>query len=128
MKEMSLMKGNEAAFAWSLGEAYGVEPNEKTRMDFLHEERGGLYAAGSDPLGQLEFIDRAKEPFRFAQLCMDWACFQDNPWYKTGTIHWLDQTCSGWGHVLNALTLSIVIRCQVFVTLMAATLVTSFLP
>ena len=99
MKQMSLMKGNEAAFAWSLGEAYGIERNEKARMDFLHEERGGLYAAGSDPLGQLEFIDRAKEPFRFAQLCMDWACFQDNPWYKTGTIHWLDQTCSGWGHV-----------------------------
>ncbi len=99
MKEMSLMKGNEAAFAWSLGEAYGIERKEKARMDFLHQERGGLYAAGSDPLAQLEFIDRAKEPFRFAQLCMDWACFQDNPWYKTGTIHWLDQTCSGWGHV-----------------------------
>ena len=99
MKEMSLMKGNEAAFAWSLGEAYGIERNEKARMDFLHEERGGLYAAGSDPLAQLEFLDRAKEPFRFTQLCMDWACFQDNPWYKTGTIHWLDQTCSGWGHV-----------------------------
>ena len=99
MKEMSLMKGNEAAFAWSLGEAYGVERNEKARMDFLHEERGGIYAAGSDPLAQLEFIDRAKEPFRFAQLCMDWSCFQDNPWYRTGTIHWLDQTCSGWGHV-----------------------------
>ena len=99
MKEMSLMKGNEAAFAWSLGEAYGVERNEKARMDFLHEERGGIRAAGNDPLGQLEFLDRAKEPFRFTQLCMDWACFQDNPWYKTGTIHWLDQTCSGWGHV-----------------------------
>jgi DNA-directed RNA polymerase len=99
MKEMSLMKGNEEAFAWSLGEAYGIERNEKARMDFLHEERGGICAAGSDPLGQLEFIDRAKEPFRFAQLCMDWACFQANPWYRTGTIHWLDQTCSGWGHV-----------------------------
>lgn len=99
MKEMSLMKGNEEAFAWSLGEAYGIERNEKARMDFLHEERGGIRAAGSDPMAQLEFLDRAKEPFRFAQLCMDWACYQDNPWYKTGTIHWLDQTCSGWGHV-----------------------------
>ncbi len=99
MKEMSLMKGNEAAFAWSLGEAYGIERNEKARMDFLHEERGGIRAAGNDPMAQLEFLDRAKEPFRFTQLCMDWACFQDNPWYKTGTIHWLDQTCSGWGHV-----------------------------
>ena len=98
-KKDSLMKGNEAAFAWSLGEAFGVEANEKARMDFLHEERGGIRAAGNDPLGQLEFIDRAKEPFRFTQLCMDWACYQENPWYRTGTIHWLDQTCSGWGHV-----------------------------
>lgn len=97
--ETSPMKGNEAAFAWSLGEAYGEAKDEKVRIDFLHDERAVIAAAGRNPPDYLEFFDRAKEPFRFAQLCMDWACYQDNPAFRTGTIHWLDQTCSGWGHL-----------------------------
>lgn len=97
--ETSPMKGNEAAFAWSLGEAYGCSKDEKARINFLHDERDVIAAAGRSPVDYLELFDRAKEPFRFAQLCMDWACYQDNPAFRTGTIHWLDQTCSGWGHL-----------------------------
>ena len=97
--QRSPMKGHEAAFAWSLGEAFGCKPDERERLDFLFEERADIYAAGQDPMAMLEYIDRAKEPFRFAQLCMDWSAYCDDETYETGTIHWLDQTCSGWGHV-----------------------------
>lgn len=97
--ETSPMKGHEPEFAWSLGEAYGMEKDEKARLAFLHDQRLMIEAAGCRPIDHLEFIDEAKEPFRFAQLCMDWAEYRQDENYRTGTIHWLDQTCSGWGHV-----------------------------
>jgi DNA-directed RNA polymerase len=98
-RQTSPMKGHESAFAWSIGDAWGEPKEEKCRINFLHDNKDVIAAAGRSPEDHLDLFDRAKESFRFAQLCMDWASYMDNPEYRTGTIHWLDQSCSGWGHV-----------------------------
>ncbi len=92
------MKGHEEAFAWSLGEAIGLPPIPETRICFLKEHSTGIRAAGQDPLNHLAFWSQQKEPWRLLQLCRDWAQYLDDPGYTTGTIHWLDQTSSGYGH------------------------------
>ena len=92
------MKGNEEGFAWSLGEAVGLPPNYSIRIKYLQETSTAVRAAGQDPLQHLGFWARQKEPWRLLQLCRDWAQYLDDPGYTTGTIHWLDQTSSGYGH------------------------------
>lgn len=92
------MKGNERAFAWSLGEAMGLPPVYETRNHYLQEHSTAIRDAGLDPLGYVAFWASHKEPWRFIQLCRDWAQYMDDPGYTTGTIHWLDQTSSGYGH------------------------------
>ena len=98
-QETSPIKGYEEAFAWSLGDAYGLPKDKAKRVEFLESESDALARAGSDPAGYMDLFDLAKDSIRFAQLVMDWSCYRDNPLYKSGTIHWRDQTCSGWGHV-----------------------------
>ena len=98
-KERSPMQGHEDAFAWSLGDAYGLPKDKAKRIEFLQSESDAIARAGQDPAGYLELFDLAKDSMRFAQLCMDWSCYKANPQFKSGTIHWRDQTCSGWGHV-----------------------------
>jgi DNA-directed RNA polymerase len=98
-KDESPLKGNEAAFAWSLGEAYGLQADWDVRKNYLLTMSHILHRIGEDPMEHLAYLDGAKEPFRFVQLCRDWHGFIKDPGYTSGTIHWLDQTCSGWGHV-----------------------------
>jgi DNA-directed RNA polymerase len=92
------MKGHEDGFAWSLGEAMALPPNQEVRSRFLMEHTAAVRAAGQDPLDHLGFWSQQKEPWRFLQLCRDWAQYLDDPGFTTGTIHWLDQTSSGYGH------------------------------
>jgi len=98
-QQQAPMKGNEGAFAWSLGEAYGLQADWDVRKNYLLQMAHIIAQCGNDPLSRLSYIDSAKEPFRFVQLCRDWYNYARDPGYTTGTIHWLDQTCSGWGHV-----------------------------
>ena len=98
-QETSPIKGYEEAFAWSLGDAYGLPKDKAKRVEFLESESDALARAGQDPAGYMSLFDLAKDSIRFAQLVMDWSCYRDNPLYRSGTIHWRDQTCSGWGHV-----------------------------
>lgn len=92
------MKGHERGFAWSLGEAMGLPPLHETRTRYLQEHSTTIRQVGMDPLGYVAFWAEQKEPWRFIQLCRDWAQYMDDPGYTTGTIHWLDQTSSGYGH------------------------------
>ena len=55
--------------------------------------------AGGDPLASISYWSCVKHPWRFIQLARDWFHYLEDPGYTSGTIHWLDQTCSGWGHV-----------------------------
>jgi DNA-directed RNA polymerase len=97
--ERSPIKGHEREFAWSLGGALGLAPDPKERERYLDTMSAAIVKAGNDPLGSLAYWADVKEPWRFIQLCRDWAGYIENPGYQSGTIHWLDQTCSGWGHV-----------------------------
>lgn len=92
------MKGSEKAFAWSLGEAMALPPDHEVRKRYLMEHSSVIRDVGLDPLGYVSFWANHKEPWRFIQLCRDWAQYMDDPGYTTGTIHWLDQTSSGYGH------------------------------
>ena len=92
------MKGNEQAFAWSLGEAMALPPDQEARKRYLLEHSTVIRDVGLDPLSNVAFWAGHKEPWRFIQLCRDWAQYIDDPGYTTGTIHWLDQTSSGYGH------------------------------
>jgi DNA-directed RNA polymerase len=98
-QRQSPVKGNEAQFAWSLGEAYGLQSDWAVRQNYLTTMSHIISRCGSDPLSHLSYIGAAKEPFRFVQLCRDWHGYIKDPGYTSGTIHWMDQTCSGWGHV-----------------------------
>jgi len=98
-KEKSPVKGHEVELAWSLCDALGVGGDEQQRFNQLMTNRQLYQEIGRDPLSFLGEVGAAKEPFRFVQLCRDWAGYLDDPGYTSGTIHWLDQTCSGWGHV-----------------------------
>ena len=98
-KEQSPIKGYEKAFAWSVGEAMGLPANRVDRVGYLELMSTVIGRVGSDPLSHINYWEQAKEPFRFIQLCRDWHSYLKDPTYTSGTIHWLDQTCSGWGHV-----------------------------
>ena len=98
-QERSPIKGHEKAFAWSLGEALGNAPHPEDRMSYLELMSTVVARVGGDPLGNLGYWEHAKEPWRLIQLCRDWHHYLEDPGYCSGTIHWLDQTCSGWGHV-----------------------------
>lgn len=98
-EERSPIKGHERAFAWSLGEALGSPPHPGERLRYLELMSTVIAKVGGDPLGNLGYWEGAKEPFRLIQLCRDWFYYLQDPGYCSGTIHWLDQTCSGWGHV-----------------------------
>lgn len=98
-KEQSPVKGHERQFAWSLGEALGSPPNLEERAGYLELMSDVLDRVGSDPLGNMGYWINAKSPWRLVQLCRDWHGYRQDPGYTSGTIHWRDQTCSGWGHV-----------------------------
>jgi len=98
-QQRSPIKGHEKQFAWSIAGAYGLPSDWKVRHDYLKGMSQVIDRCGADPLGNLAYIEQAKDPWKFMQLARDWHCYQDNPGYTSGTIHWLDQTCSGWGHV-----------------------------
>lgn len=98
-QERSPIKGHEKAFAWSLGEAVGTAPHPQDRLNYLELMSPVLARVGGDPLGNVGYWEQAKEPWRLIQLCRDWFHYTQDPSYCSGTIHWLDQTCSGWGHV-----------------------------
>jgi DNA-directed RNA polymerase len=98
-KERSPIKGHEAQFAWSVGDAYGIEPDWDKRKRFLKEASGLIGLIGGDPLAHMGHWAEAKESWRFVQLCRDWHGYLKDPGYTSGTMHWFDQTCSGWGHV-----------------------------
>ena len=97
--ELSPVKEYIPEFAWSLGDAVGLEKDPKYRVNWLSDNRDMIERCGNTPLEMLPQIDGVKKPHVFMQLCRDWAGFRDDPGYKSGTIHWRDQTCSGWGHV-----------------------------
>ena len=98
-KEQSPIKGHETQFAWSIGEAMGLEKDVKLRMLHLRDMGDMFRAVGEQPLQMLDIISGVKSPFRFKQLCEDWAGYCKDPGYTSGTIHWRDQSCSGWGHL-----------------------------
>lgn len=98
-QERSPMKGNERAFAWSLGDALGASANWDERVRYLEMMAPVLARVGSNPWDATGYWAAAKKPWRLLQLCRDWYQYAEDPGYCTGTIHWLDQTCSGWGHV-----------------------------
>lgn len=98
-EKKSPVKGHEFQFAWSLGEALGNSPDWEARKRYLSLMSPVLGRVGEDPLGNKGLWLEAKEPWRFVQLCRDWAGYLADPGYTSGTIHWRDQTCSGWGHV-----------------------------
>lgn len=98
-EQRSPIKGHEFQFAWSLGEALGTKPDWEDRKNYLSLMSTVIARVGDDPLGNKGLWLEAKEPWRFIQLARDWAGYLADPGYTSGTIHWRDQTCSGWGHV-----------------------------
>jgi DNA-directed RNA polymerase len=98
-KEQSPIKGHEAQFAWSLGEALGTAPDPHERVKYLETMSTVVAKVGAEPLDNKGYWIEAKSPWRLVQLCRDWHGYLQDPGYTSGTIHWRDQTCSGWGHV-----------------------------
>ena len=90
------VNGHMRQLAYALAEAYGVKED---RDVWVHDNRDWIIRCGNDPLDNLGQLQSAKEPWRFLQLCRDMAGFDGDPSYESGTIHWRDQCCSGWGHV-----------------------------
>jgi len=98
-KEQSPVKGHEEELGLSITDAYGIKGDRGQRLKHFWSMTVAYKRVGENPLEMLAFIEAAKEPFRFVQLCRDLAGYFRDPGYTSGTIHWLDQTCSGWGHV-----------------------------
>ena len=98
-KEKSPVKGFEDEFAWSICDAYGIKGDERARVTYLKAMSLAFNRIGRDPVGNLDLVLEASDPFRFVQLCRDWHGYMADPGYTSGTIHWRDQCCSGWGHV-----------------------------
>lgn len=98
-QERSPMKGNERAFAWSLGDALGLIADPNERLQYLRTMAPVLARVGGSPWDATGYWLNTKKPWRLLQLCRDWYNYAEDPGYCTGTVHWLDQTCSGWGHV-----------------------------
>ena len=98
-EERSPIKGYEEQFAWSLGEAMGLDKDVTLRNLHLTDMSEMHVAVARDPLGMLDVLSGFKDPCKYLQLATDWAGFVDDPGYTSGTIHWRDQSCSGWGHL-----------------------------
>lgn len=95
----SPVKGHEREFAWSLGEGIGLAPDGDVRLDYLRRNSEVIRRVGLDPLDTMAVWTGVKDPWKVVQLARDWAGYLADPGYTSGTIHWRDQTCSGWGHV-----------------------------
>ena len=91
------VKGHMKQLAHSLHAAYGLKDGSPDV--WLLDNREWIIRCGRDPMDNLGQLQAAKEPWRFLQLCRDLAGFDGDPSYQSGTIHWRDQCCSGWGHV-----------------------------
>ena len=98
-KERSPVKGHELTLGRAIVEAYGIKGDRKRKSDYFLSMAEVYKRIGENPLEHLSMVEAAKEPFRFTQLCRDWGSFCRDQAYTTGTIIWMDQTCSGWGHV-----------------------------
>ena len=98
-QEQSPVKGHERTLGIAIARAFGKKGIDKGLADYFDMMQEVYRRVGDDPYEHLAIIKEAKEPFRFVQLCRDWAGYCDDPGYTSGTIHWMDQTCSGWGHV-----------------------------
>ena len=86
-------------FAYALSEAADVGGSMNTRVQWMEDNHHQLQLVGSDPLSYRAFWEGRKKPWRFVELCLEYACWADDPTYKTHTIFSLDQTTSAYGHV-----------------------------
>ena len=98
-QERSPIHGHELLLGQHISSAYGIRGDNKRKRDYFLSMAEVYKRVGEDPLDCLSMIESAKEPFRFVQLCRDWAGYCRDSKHTTGTIFWIDQTCSGWGHV-----------------------------
>ena len=98
-QQQSPVKGHELTLGVAIGRAFGKKGMDKSLENAFLGMKEVYRRVGENPYNELAIIKQAKEPFRFVQLCRDWAGYCDDETYTSGTIHWMDQTCSGWGHV-----------------------------
>ena len=71
-------------FAWALGEAAGGIPKSvNVRMEWMEENSRQLAAVGADPLSYRAFWENRAKPWRFIELALEYACWADDPDYKT---------------------------------------------
>ena len=62
----------------------GLEKDVKLRLLHLEEMSEMFRAVGEQPLQMLDIISGVKSPFRFKQLCEDWAGYCKDPGYTSG--------------------------------------------
>ena len=93
------MRGNERAFYWAMGDAWGVAKNNYEREQFMYEKSHLILDTGRAPLDCIGWWENAKDPWRFVALCREWSRYMEDEAYETRMVFQLDQTCSGYGHV-----------------------------
>lgn len=96
--ESAPISGNEAEFAWALGDALGIAKDDVIRGQWLVENELHVIEAGNNPLHRLAFWEGAKNPWRFISLCQEWAAYDADVEHRTHLFFQLDQTCSAYGH------------------------------
>jgi DNA-directed RNA polymerase len=93
------MAGNTEEFAWALGDAAGIIPDWQARVSYLEENRVMIQRVGLDPLTAPATWEDKKKPWKFVQLCREWARYAQDVNYRTGVVFQIDQSASGYGHV-----------------------------
>lgn len=92
------IKGHEREFAWSVGDAIGIRPDATEREQWLNLSEMAC-RIGENPHETTGLWADAKKPWRYVQLCREWARYVADPGYCTSLPFQLDQTTSGYGHV-----------------------------
>ena len=93
------IKGNEDEFMWAMADAYGgVDKRWCAVEEWYHQNSTIITTSGEQPVDFSAYWEAAKSPWRFIQLCREWAHFKQDADHTTGLVFQLDQSCSGYGH------------------------------
>ena len=98
-KRKAPMKDNESIFSWIIGDSAGMRKCPENRQQFLLEYHEEIAAIGRDPIAHISKWSTAKNPWKYVQLCREWANYMEDDSYQTGVVCQADQTTSGFGHV-----------------------------
>ena len=93
------MDPNMAEFVQALANSADVKGSVTEKVEWCARNHQQLLQEGENPLDYRAFWEHKKDPWRFVELCLEYACWNDDRDYKTHSIFQLDQKTSAYGIV-----------------------------